>query len=479
MKKLILFLVVCSLTCVLYGADFVAKDGVKAWSDRDYLISGLTGDFSVKNPVPIQSCGSFKIKFPTGTRRALVAMCANDGANAVAATYKLQAFPGELFIGKGSNPKMLKYRFFIAENPPAVMDCRPTRAGAILLAVNEDVPQISAAATAGLKSVPLAALPAGLNGVIKVPGQEYRFRPGAREFEVYVRTPRSGVNSNTGIMLLSHNWGGTWKLTAGWCDLLSDRYNLICLSVNYLQSGETDHSKGPYDHGVLQAMDCLRALYAVQKTLDDNKIAFNRKRIYAGGASGGGNVSLMANKLAPSTFACTVDLCGMPGLTNDIAFGVGKLNAGYSKDPASEKYLTVAMQEIRDPGNMAHLAIQKRCNPNNLVVIVHGLDDNYCNPADKMLIAANMVRSGFRPDTHFLTQHDIDGIAVTNTGHGIGNRPEVITKYAHDYLAENGRFAALIPNVSDLDAKHEIVYPVTGGKYIVSFKSWPEIRFEK
>jgi chaperonin GroEL (HSP60 family) len=112
-------------------------------------------------------------------------------------------------------------------------------------------------------------------------------------------------------------------------------------------------------------------------------------------------------------------------------------------------------------------------------VIVHGLDDDYCNPADKMLIAANMVRAGFRPDTHFLTPNDIDGIAVTNTGHGIGNRAEVISKYAHNYLAENGKFAARLPGKSDLDSGHEVVYPVTGGKYIVSFKNMPEIRFEK
>ena len=315
--------------------------------------------------------------------------------------------------------------------------------------------------------------------LIQIAGQEYRFRPGKREFTVYVRYPDKGVNSNTGLMLLSHNWGGTWKYTAPWCDLLSNRFNLICLSVDYLQSGEAKHDKVPYDHGLLQAMDCLRALYVVQQDLDSKKIKFNRRRIYASGASGGGNVSLMVNKLAPSTFACIIDLCGMPGLTDEIAYGLGKLNAGYSKDPASPKYLSPAMQEIRDPGNPAHLTIQKKLNPGNKVVIVHGLDDKSCNPADKMLIASAMVRAKFRPDTHFLTGNDVDGVIVRNTGHAIGNRPEVISKFGFNYIAENGKFAMLIPGKSDFDAQHEIVYPVTGGKYIISFKGLPAVRFEK
>ena len=151
-------------------------------------------------------------------------------------------------------------------------------------------------------------------------------------------------------------------------------------------------------------------------------------------------MSLMMKKLAPNTFGCIIDLCGMPGLTDEIAFGIGGLNAGYSKDPKSPKYLTAAMQEIRNP---ARLSLQKKLQPDNKVVIVHGLDDKSCNPADKMIIAANMVRAGFRPDTHFLTANDVDGRIVQNTGHTIGNRPEVISKFGREYIAENGKYAAL------------------------------------
>ena len=478
MKKIIL-LTLLSCSVILTAADQIIKNGSKPWSDRSYTVSGLSENLVFKNPVPEQKCSKYNIILPPGTRKALIAICANDSTPGMVKKYALQPFNSTMYIVNSSNPQILKYALFIAENPPEKIDCRPTRAGGILLALNDDVPALpSAAATASriLKNVPA---PETLQGVKSFEGQEYRFLPGKRTVEYYVRAPQVGINANTGLMIVSHNWGGTWKYTAPWCDILSDRFNLICMSVNYLQSGKYDHKKAPYEHGVLQAMDCLRALYHVQKALDAAKIPFNRRRIYAAGASGGGNVSLMVNKLAPRTFGCIIDLCGMPGLTNDIAFGIGQLNAGYSRDPQSPYYLTPAMQEIRNPGCPAHLKLQKKWNPNNQVVIVHGLDDKSCNPADKMVIASEMVRAGFRPDTHFLTLNDVDGKIIKNTGHSIGNRPEIIAKFGGAYIAENGKFPALLAQPSDLDTADEVTYPVTGGKYIISFKGEPTIRFEK
>jgi len=476
MKKIV-FIALLLSCCGIFAADAVMKNGVKAWSDRQYIISNMPESLKLEKSVPVQRCSGNLINFPAGTRKALIALCDGPGLANILNDKSLKLTDTGLGfnIGMARKAKTLYYRIFIIEEPGASLSCRATNAGGILLAVNENIPALEKKSAAPLKSTVMPEV----KKLIQVPGQEYRFRPGKREFTVYVRYPAKGVNANTGLMLLSHNWGGTWKYTAPWCDLLSDRFNLICLSVDYLQSGEAKHDKVPYDHGLLQAMDCLRALYVVQQELDSKKIKFNRRRIYAAGASGGGNVSLMVNKLAPSSFGCIIDLCGMPGLTGEIAYGIGKLNAGYSKDPASPKYLSLAMQEIRDPGNPAHLAIQKKLNPGNKVVIVHGLDDKSCNPADKMLIASAMVRAKFRPDTHFLTANDVDGVIVRNTAHSLGNRPEIISKFGFNYLSENGKFAMLIQGKSDFDARHEVVYPVTGGKYIISFKGLPTVRFEK
>ena len=493
MRKALLLLTLTT-SILATAADVLMKNGQKVWKDRPYTLSGLPESILFKNPVPEQACNGYSLTFPAGCQKALIALLDNPAGKALAEQYHCTPLPPLVYIDNGPKKRILAYRLWIIANPPAKLNCSTTKAGGMLLALDTDVPEATAAsapATATPVSAPAPSTtpaaaatlttvpaPASIQGMQSFEGQEYRFRPGARTVEYYVRAPQKGINANTGLMLLSHNWGGTWKLTAPWCDLLSDRFNLICLSVNYLQSGETNHKDVPYDHGLLQAMDCLRALYDVQKKLDAAKIPFNRRRIYAAGASGGGNVSLMVNKLAPGTFGCIIDLCGMPGLTNEIAFGGGRLNAGYSMNTKSPKYLTPAMQEIRDPGLPAHLLIQKAANPGNQVVIVHGLDDGHCNPADKMSIAANMVRAGFRPATHFLTKADVDGSIVTNTGHAIGNRPEVISKFGGAYIAESGPFVKLIPKQSDLDAGREVVYPVTGGRYVISFKGAPTIRFE-
>ncbi len=482
MKKCIALFALFALPLVLFSADAVMQNGTKIWSDRKFVINGMPESLKLTQSVPVQKCSDYAIKFPAGTRKALIAVCDGAGIQKMLQDKSLKLTPTGLgfYIGTPAKPKALYYKVLVIDEPASVLNCRPTNAGGILLAVNENVPAFEKNNGAGetAAATPAVVMPESKK-LIQIAGQEYRFRPGKREFTVYVRYPDKGVNANTGLMLVSHNWGGTWKYTAPWCDLLSNRFNLICLSVDYLQSGEAKHNEVPYDHGLLQAMDCLRALYTVQQELDSKKIKFNRRRIYAAGASGGGNVSLMVNKLAPATFGCIIDLCGMPGLTNDIAFGVGRLNAGYSKDPASPKYLSPAMQEIRDPGNPAHLALQKKVNPANKVVIVHGLDDTHCNPADKMLVASAMVRAKFRPDTYFVTAAHVDGKIIHNTGHSLGSRPEIISKFGRDYIAENGRFAALIQGESDLDAKHEVIYPVTGGKYIISFKDLPTVRFEK
>ncbi len=318
----------------------------------------------------------------------------------------------------------------------------------------------------------LNVLKPGLNGLPELAdfeGQEYRFAPGARRVEMYIKPPAAGITENTGMMLVSHNWGGTWQLTAPWCDILCDKFNLICISVNYLQSGWQAGDPVPYDHGVLQAMDCLRALYWVRGELTAKGVRFNPRRTYAAGASGGGNVSQMVNKFAPRSFGCIIDLCGMPGLSDDIAFGAGRLNAGYSRDPQAPNHLTPAMREIRDFGNPAHLALQYAAHPDNQVVIVHGEDDDYCSCADKVAIFEKMIRAGFRPAGVFVTPAMVDGIVLTTTGHPVGDRPYVIARFGRPYIAERGEFVKLACPADDFALRHVVEYPVTGGIYRIDF----------
>lgn len=297
----------------------------------------------------------------------------------------------------------------------------------------------------------------------KLPGSDEM-----REVEVHICTPDAGINENTGLMLVSHNWGGTWEMCWSWCPILANKFNLVCIDTNYYQSG-WKQGDGTYDHSVIQAIDCLRALYEVRKYLDDNKIKFNRRRTYASGASGGGSMSQMVNKFAPHTFGCIIDLCGMAYLSDDVAFGIsGRLDAGYSRNPEDVNYLSDAKREIRDLRNAEHLAIQYKCNPENQVVIVHGVNDASCYCYEKAEVVAAMLRAGFNVEPHFITKAMVDGIIVTGSGHQLGDRPYIIAKYGQKYISERGEYIKLVEK-DDFDRKSVIEYPVTGGVYRIDF----------
>lgn len=468
-RLLCLFLLSGSPAFLLAG-NLIMQEGVRIWSDREqYILEKLPPGLQLPNPVPQQQCSARAIVFPKGTKRALLGLYDCKPAELIARQAGLQAWNSSFLVSG------LRYNMYIIENPPERLDCQATGAGGILLALNDDVPKLPAAE-------PLQTPAPGWKGLPemqKFPGQEYCFAPGPRDVDIYVREPANGINSNTGLMLLLHNWGGTWKQTVPWCNSLADDYNLITVSVNYLQSGESQHGQVPYDHGLLQAMDCLRAVYLIRQQLQQAQVKWNEQRLYAAGGSGGGNVSLMLNKLAPASFAAIVDICGMPGLTDDIAYGRGSLNAGYSNDPKSPKFLTPAMQEIRDPGHLLHLQRQKSVNPANKIVIIHGQDDPVCSVTDKITIFQNMIKAGFQPSGYFLTQSDVDGKRITTTGHAVGDRLQIIKHYAGIFLEENGVFSATTTQDNDFSQAGKVEFPCTGGKYIVDFSVWPTVTWKK
>ncbi len=315
--------------------------------------------------------------------------------------------------------------------------------------------------------------------------QEWPFEPGRRTVRMWVREPPGGIGAGTGLMLCLHNWGGIYdqEIYRGWCDTFSERYDVVAVSVNYLQSGDDWKLRRdrPYDHGYLQAMDCIGALYHVRRQIGQAGLSFDEHRIYAMGGSGGGNVTQMACKLAPHTFACAVDICGMPGLTDGIAFGTGAfgshLSAEYSTNPDSPRAMTTDMQEIRDFGNLEHCRLLHGANPSLKIVIVHGLDDATCPVVPKIEQFARMVQAGIDVDGRFLTEIDVDGEAVTTTGHPVGNRDRVVMKYADEYMLPDGRLARRTTQDNDFQRGGTFEYPTTNGRYVIDFNGYPTIGF--
>lgn len=330
-------------------------------------------------------------------------------------------------------------------------------------------------------------LPAA-NAFMEIPAQEWPFAPGPRNIRVGIFYPGDAltkVDAETGLFLTLHNWGGTDAIGAPDPQTLADRYKVVAITVNYCQSGKWEPKEGiPYDFGYLQALDALRALHFVWQGLASADIPFHHGRIYATGGSGGGNVSLMANKLAPRTFACVVDLCGMPKLSDDIAFGLeggSELNANYSRDPAAPNYLSPDAQALRFIGNPDHLAAMKALGNEAKVVLVHGAEDEVCPTANARDMVDLFSAAGFDIDAHFVTEDKLDGIAFKSTGHSLGDRTLIVQRVADVYLTPGSAQLKTRNGPCDFESRDQQVrYETPNGVWVIDYAAgFPIGRFEK
>ncbi len=317
------------------------------------------------------------------------------------------------------------------------------------------------------------------NTTVSIPAQEWPQKPGPRAVEISIHYPDGSLGSvtkSTGLMLTLHNWGGTNCAGTANPDALAKRLNVVAICVNYLQSGRkaSVEDPEPYDFGYLQGLDALRALWFVFDGLNQKELTFDSGRIFATGGSGGGNVTQMVNKLAPRTFACVIDMCGMAKLSDDVAFnlpGGSGLNARWSQDPNSPNYLSPAAQEIRFIGNPSHLKVMRTLKNECKIVVVHGVDDGTCRFEEKQELVKNMQVAGLDVEPHFITKEDLDGKVFTSSGHALGNRTEIVFQVAGKYL-EAGHFGTTRrrsrPSNFETPAS-TVIYPVAGGEYIISY----------
>lgn len=339
----------------------------------------------------------------------------------------------------------------------------------------------------GITGLYAAELP-DQNGMVSIQTQEWPFQPGPRSVKVYIYYPGNkleNVNAETGLMLNLHNWGGTNTSGAGNPAVLTKELNVIAISVDYLQSGswkEQAKTGAPYDFGYLQAIDALRALSFVFHGLQEKKIPFNSKRIYSTGGSGGGNVTLMCNKFAPHTFTCVIDICGMPRLSDDIAFhlpGGSSLNARYSQDKKAKNYLAPGAQEIRFIGNPEHLKIMKDQGHAAKIIIIHGTGDTTCPYADAKEMVQNMKAAQLDVEAKFVTPADIDNVVFKNIGHSLGDRTQMMIKYGGEYAIPGREKFRLRTSPTDFELKQDVIYPTSDGRYVISYADGvPTIRFE-
>jgi predicted esterase len=323
------------------------------------------------------------------------------------------------------------------------------------------------------------------NAEVEIPAQEWPLHPGPRTVKFSIFYPGGsieGVTPETGLFLTLHNWGGTKSSGTADPQTLVDRLNVIAMTVEYLQSNSRTETVEPYDYGYLQSLDALRVLWFVHHGLAEAGRKFDGSRIFACGGSGGGNVSLMANKLAPRTFTCIIDMCGMPKLSDDMAFGLpggSEINSGYARDPADPHYLAPGHQELRYVGHPDHAKAMHNLNSTCTIVIVHGEQDMTCPYEDAREMAANLAAAGLIVEPHWIGPEDLDGTVFKSAGHPLGSRTEIVFRVAGDILATDGARAGHRSGPTDFERGEDIAYETTDGRFVISYVTgYPVGRFE-
>lgn len=324
--------------------------------------------------------------------------------------------------------------------------------------------------------------------VVELSAQEWPLKPGPRTIKAYVTYPGpsrtvTDINRKTGIMLSLHNWGGTGFTGTADPAFLADHYNVVVVGVDYLQSGPwPEQAPYPYDFGWFQALDALRALHFVYSGLTNEKICFAKDRIFITGGSGGGNVTLMANKLAPNTFAVVVDLCGMKKLSDDIAYGLpgeSSLNARYSRENNSPFFLTPDAQRFRFIGAPDQLKQWQKQGGKAKIFTIHGVADDVCPYADALEYSENSRDAGVDLTFVPVTDEMVDGKTFVSTGHNLGVHALIVDRFAGDYLSSGGAKALRLSGPNDFERASIIRYQTEGAQWIIDFSNGaPEGRCE-
>ena len=312
-----------------------------------------------------------------------------------------------------------------------------------------------------------------VDGEFYVAAQEWAESPGPRSVRATIHFPQgliTNISGSTGLMLILHNWGGQGCEGAANPRTMADSFDVVAICVDYLQSGSEGMGPRAYDFGLLQAVDALRVLRHVFVSLNVARIKFHRGRIYAVGASGGGLVALMANKLAPRTFAGVLAMAPLVKLSEDIALGLpgnSPLNARWGALPPEHA-------EIRFVGNPGHLKAMRKLKTQAQVVLVHGVNDRIA-PFEETQELHGLMELARLPVTPFwVTAQQLDGLVFSDDAHTLGHRTLI------SIAAGSTILRAVRKGKTDFERRDTSVrYTVTGGSWTVNHRGAASVSFTR
>ena len=174
----------------------------------------------------------------------------------------------------------------------------------------------------------------------------------SKKIPVYVVRP-SVMNAGTGIMHFAHGWGGNRYQYREMQKYFADRYNLICISAEFRQSGfYFDPVAGsgadlPYDASHYQVIDCLSAVRTALELFPN----INKQRLISFGGSQGGHIAMLMSIFCPQTFAFVVSGSGISHVDQKITGWSGR---DFSADELAIRDVVRMAGRVKCPVALAH-----------------------------------------------------------------------------------------------------------------------------
>lgn len=290
-----------------------------------------------------------------------------------------------------------------------------------------------------------------------------------RTYNIYFSEPATGVNSETGLLLLIPGFGGNANSNVykKMRREFADRYNLVTIQCDYfgqefMQGPKRFHPppqslfqkyfsqkdiieifKNGFDlpaflriasnydlsitapehldesmenfndMGIMQALDNITAVCYVMQILRDNHLSFNAKRIVIYGNSHGSYLGYLCNALAPSLFSYLIDNSSwlFPSYLNSTRF-VSVIHNNFNLEIGFQ-YLASTLPY--DTEILDLTSLYKKINNTCEINCFHGTTDSLISHMDKRRFCETIPYTTF----HEISSDKVDGLIFKSTNHGL------------------------------------------------------------